>query len=120
MLKKELGRIRRHRGIRKRILGTAARPRLAVYRSLKNLYVQAIDDTQAHTLFSFSTRDKNFLVSAKGKTTKTTMAEKLGQFFVKSLKEKGVQKVAFDRGGFQYHGRIKALAEALRQGGIEF
>ena len=120
MLKKELGRIKRHRGIRKKIFGTPERPRLAVHRSLKNLYVQAIDDTQSRTLFSFSTLDKNFLTAVKGKTSKSSLAEKLGQFFAKSLKEKGIQKAAFDRGGFQYHGRIKALAEALRQGGIEF
>lgn len=120
MLKKEMNRIKRHRSIRKRILGTPDRPRLAVHRSLKNLYVQAIDDTQARTLFSFSTQDKNFSAAVKEKTTKSSRAEKLGQFFAKSLKEKGIQKVAFDRGGFQYHGRIKALADALRKGGIEF
>ncbi len=119
MLKKELGRLKRHYGIRKRIVGTAERPRLSVHRSAKNLYVQVIDDTQARTLISFSTLDKGFS-KEKPKSGKVSAAEKLGAFFAKTLKEKGIQKIAFDRGGYQYHGRVKALAESLRQGGIQF
>ena len=119
MSKKELGRVKRHQSIRKRIFGTPERPRLAVHRSAKNLYVQVVDDTASRTLFSFSTMDKAF-VKAAPKSGKVTAAEKLGQFFAKTLKEKGIQKIAFDRGGYQYHGRVKALAESLRQAGIQF
>lgn len=119
MLYKEIGRIKRHIRIRKRLLGTPQRPRLAVHRSAKNIYVQVIDDTKAHTLYSFSTADKKFseVAPKKGKVAK---AEKLGEFFAKDLKEKGIQKVAFDRGGYLYHGRIKALADSLRKNGIDF
>ncbi len=119
MLKKELSRIKRHRGIRKKILGTPERPRLSVHRSAKNLYVQVVDDTKAATLLSFSTLDKVFAKSA-GKAKKVGLAEKMGQFFAARLKEKGIQKIAFDRAGYQYHGRVKALADSLRQAGIQF
>jgi len=119
MLKKEYGRVKRHERIRKKIAGTPERPRLSVHRSLKNMYVQLIDDTKAHTLYSFSTRDKEFSKTApkKGKVSKS---EKLGQFFAKQIKDKGIQRVAFDRGGYKYHGRVRALADSLRQAGIEF
>ena len=92
---------------------------MTVHRSAKNLYVQVVDDEKSHTLFSFSTADKEFLKAApkKGKVQK---AEKLGSFFAPKLIEKGIRKIAFDRGGYQYHGRVKALAESLRQGGIQF
>ena len=119
MLAKEIGRIKRHERIRKKILGTPERPRLSVHRSLKNMYVQIIDDTKAHTLCSFSTRDKEFDKTAP-KKGKVSRSEKLGQFFAQRLKDKGIQKVAFDRGGYKYHGRVKALADSLRQAGIEF
>lgn len=116
--RKEQARLGRHRSIRKKIFGTPERPRLAVHRSLKELYVQVIDDTKSQTLLSFSTQNKAFVIEAKG--TKTEKAKKLGQFFSKRLLEKGIGKIAFDRGGYQYHGRIKALADALREGGLEF
>lgn len=119
MKNRELSRRKRHKGIRKKVFGTLERPRLAVHRSIKNLYCQVIDDIQAKTLFSFSTLDKGFLKSA-GKASKQTTASKLGKFFAAQLKEKGIQKIAFDRSGLLYHGRIKAIAESLRQEGIEF
>ena len=119
MLKKELGRIKRHLSIRKKIFGTAERPRLSVHRSAKNLYVQVIDDTTARTLLSFSTADKTFKEKLP-KKGKVAAAEKLGQFYAPLLKQKGIRHIAFDRAGSLYHGRIKALAESLRQGGIEF
>jgi large subunit ribosomal protein L18 len=119
MLKKELGRMRRHGRIRKKMFGTEERPRLIVHRSLNNLYVQVIDDTKGHTLYSFSTQSKDFTKgNQKGGNVKA--AEKLGQVFADQLKQKGIKKIAFDRGGYQYHGRIKALADSLRQAGIEF
>lgn len=119
MLQKELARIKRHRSIRKRILGTSQRPRLAVHRSLKNLYVQAIDDTKANTLLACSTQDEKLAKNA-GKKSKVAAAKHLGEFFAGELKEKGIRTIAFDRGGYPYHGRIKALADSLRQAGIEF
>jgi large subunit ribosomal protein L18 len=119
MLTKELGRMKRHQRVRKKIFGTSERPRLSVHRSLKNLYVQVIDDTASRTLFSFSTADKNF-GQARHKNKKVSASEALGKFFAPRLKEKGIKKIAFDRGGYLYHGRVKALAEALRQEGIEF
>jgi len=92
---------------------------MSVHRSLANLSVQLIDDTVAKTIFSFSTLDKDF-AEACGKLSKVETARKLGKFFGPQLKQKGISKVAFDRGGCVYHGRVKALAEALREAGVEF
>lgn len=117
---KEETRIKRHGKFRKKISGTTERPRLVVHRSLKNIYIQVIDDTKSHTLFSFSTMDKSFQKSLNGKNNKVKLSEKLGQFFGSQLKEKGIKKVAFDRSGYKYHGRVKAVADSLRQAGIEF
>ncbi|MCB9800192.1 MAG: 50S ribosomal protein L18 [Candidatus Omnitrophica bacterium] len=119
MLKKQLGRLKRHRRIRKKISGTSERPRVSIYRSLNHLYVQAIDDIQAKTLVSLSTLDKNFSKQESASGGKTGKAEVLGLQFGQKLKEKGIDKVAFDRGGYLYHGRVKALADALRQAGIQ-
>lgn len=119
MNKKEAGRRKRHGRIRKKIFGTAERPRLSVRRSLRNLYVQVINDVEGKTLISFSTADASFLKSA-GKKSKTESSKSLGSFFAKNMKDKGIQRIAFDRGGYQYHGRVKALAESLREAGIEF
>ena len=119
MDQKEIGRLGRHNSIRKRVKGTSERPRLSVHRSAKNLYVQLIDDMAEKTLFAFSTRDKNFEKSVQ-KDNKVTKAQKLGQVYGPKIKEKGITKIAFDRGGYKYHGRVKALAESLRQAGIEF
>ncbi len=113
MQTRELGRMKRHGRIRKKLSGTPEKPRLSVHRSLKNLYVQLIDDVNEQTLYSFSTLDKKFAESC-GKAKKVTQAEKLGQFFGKRVMEKGIQAIAFDRGGYIYHGRIKALAESFR------
>ena len=119
MKTKEEARAKRHGRFRKKISGTPERPRLVVRRSLKNMMVQVIDDTKAHTICSFSTTDKAFSKTIE-KATKTERAEKLGAFFAPKLKEKGIKKIAFDRGGYQYHGRVKALADSLRKAGIEF
>lgn len=119
MLKKESARVARHKGIRKKIVGTLERPRLSVHRSSKHLYVQLIDDIAAQTLCAFSTVEKAFL-SKNSKKNKTEQADHLASHFAERLKEKGIQKVAFDRGGYQYHGRIKALADSLRKAGIQF
>lgn len=92
---------------------------MSVHRSAKHLYVQAIDDVQARTLVSFSSLDKKFR-EANPKAAKVAIAEKMGAFFAGQLKEKGIEKIAFDRGGCKYHGRLKALADSLRKAGIQF
>ena len=103
--------------IRKGVIGTASRPRLAVYRSLKNIYVQAIDDASGKTLAQASSMDKS-LRDGAGNNVDT--AKKVGTAIAERLKEAGVENVVFDRGGFLYHGRIKALADAAREGGLKF
>jgi len=110
---------RRHGRIRKKMTGTAERPRVCVKRSLNNFYAQAIDDTQARTITSISTLCESFK-NAKSEAGKINAASKLGELFGVVLKEKGVEKIAFDRGGFKYHGRVKAFAESLRKAGVEF
>ena len=116
---KEAKRVRRHRRVRKKVTGSTQRPRLSVHRSLKHLYAQVVDDTQAKTLISFSTMNKAFMKSA-GKLKKSQLAAKLGEFFAGELIKKGIKKISFDRGGYAYHGRVKALADSLRKAGIEF
>ena len=115
---------KRHARIRKRIFGTAEKPRICIFRSERHLYAQAVDDYQGKTLFSFSTTHEKFrkAVSKNGAVKNGTVeaAKKLGEIFGPELLAKGVQKIVFDRGGYRYHGRVKALAEALRQSGIHF
>jgi large subunit ribosomal protein L18 len=116
---KEWGRIQRHRRIRKKITGSAERPRVVVHRSLKNLFVQAIDDVGQKTLASLSSQDKD-VAKAATKKGKIHVSEQVGQMFAELLKKKGIQKISFDRGGYLYHGRVKAVAEAIRKNGIQF
>jgi large subunit ribosomal protein L18 len=108
-------RIRRRRRVRKKIYGTSERPRLSVYRSLKHIYAQAIDDEEGVTLVSASSLRLN---GVEG--TKTDVAREVGRLIAKMAKEKGISRVSFDRGCYLYHGRIKALAEGAREGGLEF
>jgi len=116
---KEWGRIQRHRRVRKKIIGTAERPRVVVHRSLKNLFVQAIDDVSEKTVASLSSLDEGVLKAAP-KKGKVPVSELVGKMFADQLKKKSVQKISFDRGGYLYHGRVKALAEAIRKSGIQF
>ena len=113
--KKEI-RNRIHRRIRRKLRGTAERPRLAVFRSVAHIYVQVIDDNAGSTLVSASTVDKG------GKTNggNVAAAKAIGKLVAERAREKGIQQVVFDRGGYQYHGRIKALADAARTAGLEF
>lgn len=114
-----LQRKRRQHRIRKRILGTPERPRLQVFRSNKHLHAQIIDDLQGKTLFSFSTNSSKFRKAfPKGGTVGG--AQKLGEVFASELKTKKIQRIVFDRAGYQYHGRIQALAESLRKAGVDF
>ncbi|XP_065858687.1 large ribosomal subunit protein uL18c [Euphorbia lathyris] len=111
----------RHIRIRKKIEGTPERPRLCVFRSNKHLYVQVIDDSKMHTLASASTMQKPISEEfdfSSGPTLE--VAKKVGETIAKSCLEKGIIKVAFDRGGYPYHGRVKALADAARENGLQF
>ncbi len=116
---KREARIRRHRRIRKKVFGTPERPRLSVYGSLKHMYAQIIDDMKGHTLVAASTLDKEIRGEIKHGGN-VEAAKKVGQLIAKRAVEKGIKKVVFDRGGFRYHGRIKALADAAREAGLEF
>ncbi len=112
-------RLRRKKRVRKKIYGTPDRPRLSVYKSLKHIYAQIIDDTQGRTLVFVSTLTPGLqLNSAKPWTVEA--ARKVGLELGKRAVEKGIKKVTFDRGGFKYHGRIKAVAEGAREAGLEF
>ncbi len=111
---KVASRQRRHRRVRKKVLGTAARPRLAVYRSNRHIYAQLIDDFAGKTLASAST-----LAGGEGDNP-IARAQAIGTALAAKAKQAGVTKVTFDRGGFQYHGRVQAVAEGAREGGLEF
>ena len=116
---KEDVRKRLHERIRKKIHGTPARPRLAVFRSQAHIYAQVIDDDAGKTLCAASSLDKDLKAKVK-RGSNVTAAKEVGQLIASRAKEKGVAAVVFDRGGFQYHGRIKALADAAREGGLKF
>jgi large subunit ribosomal protein L18 len=111
---RKVNRLKRHRRVRVRLSGTAERPRLAVYRSLNHLYAQLIDDADGRTLAAAST------VELKAKGNSVADAAKVGKAIADKAQSAGVSKVVFDRGGFLYHGRIKALADAAREAGLEF
>jgi len=113
--KKEI-RTRIHKRIRRKLSGTTERPRLAVFRSVAHIYAQVIDDTKGATLVSASSVDKG------GKTNggNVAAAKTIGKLVAQRAKEKGIKHVVFDRGGYQYHGRVKALADAAREAGLEF
>lgn len=118
--KKVRARLRRKMRIRKRLLGTPERPRLAVFRSARHIYAQVIDDTKGVTISaasSLSPEIKDRLAECRGKVE---VAKIVGELVAKRAMEKGVKKVAFDRGGYKYHGRVKALADGARESGLEF
>lgn len=112
-------RLRRHLRVRKKIAGTAMRPRLNIFRSSKHIYAQIIDDTKGVTLVSASTQDKR-LSGELIKAGNVEAARKVGTLIAQSAKEIGIQSVVFDRGGYLYHGRVQALADAAREEGLEF
>ena len=107
---------RRHFRVRKKIAGTATRPRLAVYRSNRHIYAQLIDDSAGHTMASASSREGAF----GDKTLNIETATEVGKLIAARAKDAGVDAVVFDRGGYPFHGRIKALADAARESGLEF
>jgi len=110
-------RSRIHKRIRQRLSGTAERPRLAVFRSVKHIYVQVIDDHKGRTLVSASSNEKKAATKSGGNIAG---AKEIGKLIADRAKEAGIKRVVFDRGGYLYHGRVKALAEAARAGGLEF
>ncbi len=116
---KEDARLKRKQRIRKRITGTPERPRLSVYRSLNHIYAQAIDDVSGKTILSASSQDPEIKVKS-AKTGNREAAKLVGDLVARKCKEKGIDKVVFDRSGYIYHGRVKALAEAARAGGLKF
>ncbi len=112
-------RSRRHTRVRAKVSGTQSRPRLSVFRGLKHIYAQVIDDSRGHTLASASTIDAEIKAELDGKK-KTARAELVGSLLAKRALGLGIKQVVFDRGGYKYHGRVKALAEAARRGGLRF
>lgn len=110
-------RYRRHLRVRRRIRGTAERPRLVVFRSLKHVYAQLVDDDRAHTLVGIGDMSNDLEVDGTGKVERSRA---VGRLLAKRAKEQGVKRVVFDRGGYPYHGRIKAVADGARDGGLEF
>jgi len=118
--RKDERRIRRHLRVRKKISGTPERPRLVVFRSLKHIYAQLVDDTRGMTLTGASSVNAAVRAQAKDEEGKVGMARIVGRVLAERAREKGITKVAFDRGGYLYHGRVRAVAEGAREGGLEF
>ncbi|MCY3556744.1 MAG: 50S ribosomal protein L18 [Gemmatimonadetes bacterium] len=110
----------RHRRVRKSIRGDAARPRLNVFRSLKHIYAQVIDDTAGATLLSLSTNTPEIRSQLEAGMDRKAQSRLVGRVLGEKMKAQGVSSVTFDRGGYQYHGRVKALAEGVRECGLEF
>ena len=108
-------RLRIHRRIRRRVKGTEQRPRLAVFRSVKHIYAQVIDDAKGHTVVAASSSEKS-----AGNGGNVAGAKAIGKLVAERAKDNGIKAVVFDRGGYQYHGRVKALADAAREAGLEF
>ena len=114
-----IARTRRHSRVRKNLAGSAERPRLNVFRSLSGIYAQVIDDSAGNTLVSASTVDRDLCERMKG-LKKAEQAKLVGQTVAERAKSKGIQAVVFDRGGYRYSGRVKALADGAREGGLQF
>lgn len=117
--KRRVARFRRHLRVRKSVSGTAARPRLGVFKSARHIYAQLVDDSRGHTLAAASTLDPELHGSLSG-VKKTEQAARVGELLGRRALEAGVKKVVFDRGGYKYHGRVKALADGARKAGLEF
>jgi len=112
-------RLIRHERTRRKVSGTTARPRLALFRSLSHIYAQVIDDTQGTTLVAASSLDPEIMQN-KDSQSKAQVSTMVGALLARRAREKGIIQVVFDNGGFKYHGRVKALADAAREGGLEF
>ena len=113
-------RIVRHRRVRKKIQGTSAKPRLCVFRSLKHIYAQVIDDTTGTTMIAMSTETPAVRDRLEAGMNRIAQSKLVGQALGEKAKEQGILQIAFDRGGYLYHGRVKALADGVRESGLEF
>ena len=120
MKAKRARRDKAHLRVRKRVQGTAERPRLSVYKSLRFIYAQVIDDTRGHTMAQASSADPAVREALGKSTAGKEAAKKVGELVAQRAKEQGVEKVVFDRGGYIYHGRVQALADAAREKGLQF
>lgn len=118
-INRRVARLRRHQRVRRHVVGTSERPRLNIFRSLRHVYAQVIDDSQGCTLVSASTVDSEVAPQIEG-LTKAEQARIVGKVLAQRALEHDIKKVVFDRGGYKYHGRVKALADAAREGGLEF
>jgi large subunit ribosomal protein L18 len=118
-ISKNIQRVKRHNRLRKKVIGTEARPRLQIFRSLHHTYAFVIDDTKGHTLAAVSTRDKS-VASGLDSTTNIDAATKIGTAIAEKAKAAGVSQVVFDTSGLKYHGRVAALAAAAREAGLDF
>jgi len=116
---KKEARVRRKKRVRKKVIGTSEKPRLSVFRSARHIYAQIIDDSQGSTLVAASSLEK-LVRDASEPGDKKAVAVRIGKLIAGRAKEKGISKVVFDRGGFMYHGRVKALSEGAREGGLIF
>ena len=116
---KDISRQKRHRRLRRKLEGSSERPRLLVRRTLHHTYATVVDDAKGHTIVAASTREKD-LADGLDSTTNVAAAEKIGAAIAAKAKQAGITQVVFDRGGLKYHGRVKALADAARQAGLEF
>jgi large subunit ribosomal protein L18 len=114
------GRDRRHMRIRKKVMGTAERPRLTVFRSLNHIYAQLVDDLTGRTILTVSSMDKEVAPNLKETKGKIEAGKLVGKQIAARAKEKGIERVCFDRSGYLYHGRVKAVAEGAREGGLNF
>lgn len=116
---RSIARVRRHARVRKNLMGTTDRPRLNVFRSLSGIYAQVIDDQAGRTLLSASSVDRDLREQMKG-LKKSEQAKLVGQTLAQRAKDKGIETVVFDRGGYRYIGRVKAFADGAREGGLQF
>ena len=118
--KRSEARLKRKKRIRKKLFGTTERPRLCVFRSARHIYVQVIDDLQGRTLASASSMEKNLREDKSAIGDKSAMATHVGKLIAERTQEKGIKQIVFDRNGFLYHGRVKALSDGAREGGLDF
>jgi large subunit ribosomal protein L18 len=118
-MNRRVARLRRHKRVRRHVAGTPEQPRLNVFRSARHIYAQVVDDSQGHTLVSASTIDPEVKVQLKG-LAKSEQAKVVGKVLAERALDQGIKQVVFDRGGYKYHGRVKALADAARESGLVF
>ena len=118
-INRRVARLRRHKRVRKHVMGTPERPRLNVFRSAHHIYAQVVDDSKGHTLVSASTVDQEVKAQLKG-LAKSEQAKVVGKVLAERALDQGIKQVVFDRGGYKYHGRVKALADAARESGLVF